>query len=119
MPKIKDPFHNVYLCLLGKHIGFTDGGHIALLDLLRHVRNLIHNNGVYFHKTKPTDSVTWRGKTYHLREGVKVGISWELMANVAAGLGKLLVDVVLHPKLEAYTEVIQDPISFVGMELWT
>ena len=35
-----------------------------LLDLLRHIRNTIHNNGVYFHPNSQNKTVTNKGKQY-------------------------------------------------------
>jgi hypothetical protein len=40
-----------------------------LLDLLRHIRNTIHNNGVHFHSDGKDKSVSYNGRQYKFEIG--------------------------------------------------
>jgi hypothetical protein len=53
-----DSFESIYNCLL-KKINLQK--FIPLLDLLRVVRNLIHNNGVYYHKNCKDEKLEYKG----------------------------------------------------------
>jgi hypothetical protein len=46
-----------------------------LLDLLRLIRNTIHNNGVYFHPDGKSKTVTYQGKQYMFDNGKHCKVS--------------------------------------------
>jgi hypothetical protein len=52
---------------------------VNMLDLFRLIRNALHNNGVYFHKSGTDIEVTYRGISYRFKHGQKINfIYWGL-----------------------------------------
>jgi hypothetical protein len=64
-----DAFASVYTCLLA-HLDLRR--HIPLLDFARTIRNLIHNNGMYIHKTGKDESLPFNGDLYLFEHGKKI-----------------------------------------------
>jgi len=88
----------------------TDG--TQLLDLLRLVRNTIHNNGVYFNPHGGNVTLNWQGQTFEFRQGAPVDfVTWEFLIRVSDSLRTLLRQVVEDAKLRNVTTEIDDPFS--------
>ena len=105
-------FKSIYDCLFSSKLatGPTDG--IQLLDLLRLVRNTIHNNGVYFNPRGGNVTLSWQGQTFEFRQGAPVDfVTWEFLIQVADSLRILLRQVVEDTNLRNVTVVIDDPFS--------
>ena len=92
-----DAFANVYTCLL-THLGLKQ--HISLLDFARTIRNLIHNNGMYLHKSCKNETLSFRGKTYLFEHGKKIQFAYlELLMAIYADTLKLSDDLNAHPEV--------------------
>lgn len=83
-----------------------------LLDLLRLIRNSIHNNGVYFHKSGVNETVTYKGKKYTFEIGKPITfVTWEFIFEVIEDINGLIMEVVnaneiktIHQIIDPYTE---------------
>ena len=105
-------FKSIYDCLFNSKLAVapTDGG--RLLDLLRLVRNTIHNNGVYFNPRGGNVTLSWQGQTFEFRQGVPVDfVTWEFLIQVSESLRIFLRQVVNDANLRNITVVIDDPFS--------
>lgn len=105
-------FKSIYECLFKSKLNAVPPNGIALLDLLRLVRNTIHNNGVYFHPNGTDASITWDGETFEFKQGRPVDfVTWEFMIRVSEALRQLLREVVEDANLKAISTEIDDPFS--------
>jgi hypothetical protein len=106
-------FKSIYECLLKSKLTQCPSGSIDLLDLLRRIRNTVHNNGVYFHGTGQDASVTWRGTTDEFRHGFPVDfVSWDFSVEVADSVRILVRTVVEDSNLQAVNGQITDSFSY-------
>jgi hypothetical protein len=106
-------FDSIYKSLLGfKQLNFpsADKQNVeTLLDFIRLVRNLIHNDGVYFDEDGKDKSVTYRGVQYQFYHGKPVDfVYWNLLLTLADDIRGLLVQVIYHPRIAIQSQVI-DP----------
>ncbi|MEC7227284.1 MAG: hypothetical protein VXW00_10475 [Candidatus Latescibacterota bacterium] len=105
-------FKSIYECLFRSKLSAVPSNGIALLDLLRLVRNTIHNNGVYFHPNGNDASITWDGETFEFKQGSPVDfVTWDFMIRVSEALRQLLREVVEDATLKAIAAEIDDPFS--------
>ena len=105
-------FKSIYECLFKSKLSTSPSDGIALLDLLRLVRNTIHNNGVYFHPSGKDASITWTGETFEFKQGAPVDfVTWEFLIRVSEALRKLLREIVVDGNLKAISMEITDPFS--------
>lgn len=105
-------FKSIYECLFRSKLSAVLSNGIALLDLLRLVRNTIHNNGVYFHPSGNDASITWDGETFEFKQGSPVDfVTWDFMIRVSEALRQLLREVVEDATLKAIATEIDDPFS--------
>jgi hypothetical protein len=75
---------------------------ISLLDLLRCIRNTIHNNGVYFHRSGKDELVIYGGTSYSFVVGAQVSfLYWEFLIELMADVEKMLLDVATNPGLDS------------------
>lgn len=106
------PFKSVYDCLFRSKLSACPHEGIELLDLLRLIRNTIHNNGVYFHRSGRDATVTWRGTLYEFKQAVPVDfVTWEFLLEVSNAVRALMRTVVEDTNLEAITCEITDPFA--------
>ena len=97
-------FANISESLLGaKQLNFPNSDRLAALELLsfaRLIRNLIHNDGVYFADDGIDKTVTFKDNSYTFRHGQQVNfVYWELLLNLAEDIRQLLVQVISHPQI--------------------
>jgi len=101
-------FKSIYSWLLKKtnlHI------HENLLDLLRLIRNTIHNNGVYFHKSGLNESVTYKGINYDFNFGIPVDfVTWNFIFEVMSDVEDLIIQVVKSNEINSINQ-IEDPFA--------
>ena len=108
-------FKGVYECLLKTKLSATPPDSTDLLDLWRTLRNSIHNNGVYFHKTWQNTAVAYRGKTYHFQIGQPVEFAgWPLLLDLGPDLLALVEFVVSDPIVVALKGPMTDPFAITG-----
>lgn len=106
-------FKSIYDCLFSSKLATRPTDGIQLLDLLRLVRNTIHNNGVYFNPRGGNVTLSWQGQTFQFRQGEPVDfVTWEFLIQVSDALRILLRQVVEDTNLRSITVVIDDPFSY-------
>lgn len=102
-------FKPVYDCLLCSKLASTPADGIQLLDLLRVIRNSIHNNGVYFHRNQRAGEILYRGVRYEYQHGQAIEFAtWSLLAELSAGVVEL-VDAVVADPIVTIIPSIADP----------
>lgn len=80
-----------------------------LLDFIRTLRNLIHNDGVFFDEDGKDKVITFKGTTFYFYNGKPVKfVTWELLLDLADDIQRLLSLVISQPKINSRTEVL-DP----------
>lgn len=105
-------FKSIYECLLKSKLSQCPTDSVELLDLLRLVRNSVHNNGVYFDRTGQDDAVTWKGNIYNFRHERPVDfVNWDFCVTVADNVRMLMRNVVEDPNVHAIDRQILDPFS--------
>jgi hypothetical protein len=104
-------FKSIYDCLFSSKLAIAPADGTQLLDLLRLVRNTIHNNGVYFNPRGGNVTLSWQGQTFEFRQGTPVDfVTWEFLIRVSDSLRVLLRQVVEDTNLRNIT-VVDDPFS--------
>jgi hypothetical protein len=86
--------------------------YIELLDLLRHIRNTIHNNGVYFHKSGLDKTLPYKGKKYNFEIGKPVeyhGGVLNFLLYLMPNILKMIEDVVYSSDIISRQKII-DPL---------
>ena len=102
-------FKSVYECLLRSKLSVGVNDYIQLLDLLRHARNTIHNNGVYLSKTGTDVQVPYKGVTYRFPHGTRIDfVTFEFVLSLTEDLAQLLFKIVADPALTTITATIKD-----------
>lgn len=92
-----DAFASVYGCLLAK---LKLACHRSLFDVLRLVRNTIHNNGVFVHREGKDVSVDHGGVIYPFRHGsVAAFVTWEWLMDRYQDLAGVLAEIALAEPL--------------------
>jgi hypothetical protein len=100
--EFKSIYEHLYRSVLG--VG-TDG--IALLDVLRTLRNTIHNGGIFVSRTGADESHTYLGKTYTFMHGKAIEFaSWGALAELHEHLANLLLRTVTDPSLSALGTIL-------------
>jgi len=80
-----------------------------LLDLLRCIRNTIHNNGVYFHRSGNNETITYKGVNYSFVIGMPVDfVNWEFLISMMKDINDMLCEVVTHSDVAKISSII-DP----------
>lgn len=105
-------FNSVYECLFKSHLCCEPTEGIELLELLRNVRNTIHNNGVYVSKTSTNQQIAWKGNEFSFEHGKPVGfVTWPLLLEIVGALQIMVGQVVTDPKLTGIRTDVIDPYS--------
>jgi hypothetical protein len=83
-----------------------------LIDLLRHLRNTIHNNGVHFERSGRDVHIPYRGRVYDFYHGRPVNfVNWELLIDRLDDVRELLFRVVNDPVIFGIPHGIIDPYT--------
>lgn len=94
-------FKAIYDCLIHSELALQraqDWG--DMLDLFRLIRNVLHNNGVYFHKSGIDSEVTYRGTTYRFKHGQKIDfVYWDLCLSLLDDSIDLLKMTLAHDRV--------------------
>jgi hypothetical protein len=107
-------FKSIYECLFNSKLATAPPDGSTLLDLLRLVRNVIHNNGVYFNPRGIDVSLNWKGETFEFKQGDLLGfVTWEFLIRISDSLHELLHGVAEDANLRNITVEITDPISLL------
>ena len=83
-------FKSVYDCLLRTHLQLEDTW-VRLLDLVRLVRNTVHNEGVHRPRRRADEAVDYRGTRYVFAAGAPIEfVTWSFVLDRLGELGQLL-----------------------------
>lgn len=101
-------FKSIYSWLL-KRVNLQN--HENLLDLLRLIRNTIHNNGVYFHKSGISETITYNAKIYNFNIGQPIDfVTWDFIFEVIEKVEELIVNIVKTNEISSIIQII-DPCA--------
>lgn len=100
----KDNFKNLYAWLLSR-LKLEKWN--SLLDLLRCIRNTIHNNGIYFPKSSKNEIISYKGIEYRFIVGNKIGFTWEQLLEFTSNIKDMLFEIVESQEV-ASQNVIMD-----------
>jgi hypothetical protein len=99
-------FKSIYAWLL---IRLGNRSHEPLFDLLRLIRNTIHNNGVYVSPRARNETIAYDGVSYEFEHRKHIDfITWEFVLKRYEDLARTLVQVVEAHELTAIS-YIEDP----------
>jgi hypothetical protein len=106
-------FDSIYKSLLGaRQLNYSNAERKSaeeLLDFIRLVRNLMHNDGVYFDEENLDKIVSYNGSLYRFAHGKPVDfIYWEVLLTLADDIRKLLVRIVANKRISSLV-VVTDP----------
>ncbi len=101
-------FKSIYSFLLSR---LTLQKYEAALDLLRCIRNTIHNNGVYFHRSGNNETVVHNGTTYSFEIGRAVDfVNWPFLFALVPELRQMILEVVESNEVSSIATII-DPFA--------
>jgi hypothetical protein len=101
-------FKSIYSFLLKR---LTLQKYEALLDLLRCIRNTIHNNGVYFHRSGNNKTVVHNGITYTFEIGKSVDfVNWQFLFDLLPELRQMIIEVVESNEVSSIDTIV-DPFA--------
>ena len=102
-------FQGVYTSLLRAHLSFPEED-LALLELVRLVRNTIHNEGLHRPPSDKPASVSYLGVTYDFPESGPVEFAtWGFVLDRIANLVDLLDRMIQSPRVWAHSAHIPAP----------
>lgn len=102
-------FKSIYECLFRSKLSSVPANGCELLDLLREIRNTVHNNGVYFNRCGQDLSVIYKGDTYDFRHRQKVDfLTWDLLICLYRDTCDLLYKVVTDSVVTGISGGIRD-----------
>jgi hypothetical protein len=82
-----------------------------LLDLLRCIRNTIHNNGVYFHRSGNNETVVYNGVNYAFEIGKAVNfVNWQFLLDLIPELQQMIIDIVETNEVSSIAAIV-DPFA--------
>jgi len=104
-------FPSIYQSLKKKLGSFpTDAD--DLLNLLRLSRNTVHNNGLYFHDSRPHDQITYKGATYNFDFGKPIDfVNWEWLFERFEDVRKLFNAAISNSMVLDVPTLIADPFA--------
>lgn len=103
----KDNFYDTYKALLTYLNPTKKVEYISLLDVVRNIRNTIHNNGVYGNATK---TISYGRTTYYFSTGARVQLRWADIDDFLNGALEMLVSIAEHPSIVSQSVTnMEDP----------
>jgi len=82
---------------------------IPALNLLRLLRNTIHNHGVHLHPKGKDAVVTYKGREYDFEHGSSVDFAtWDLLIDLFTDMTEMLAAIVQSPEIQSRVGVV-DP----------
>ncbi|MBK9925739.1 MAG: hypothetical protein IPP66_10640 [Anaerolineales bacterium] len=103
----KSDFKNLYSWLLSR-LKLSRWNN--LLDLLRCIRNTIHNNGIYFPKSGKNEKISYKGIDYNFVVGSKIGFTWEQLLEFTSDVKDMLREIIESPEVASHASV-GDPFA--------
>jgi hypothetical protein len=108
-------YESIYSRLLGSNglIFPSQERHEALqlLDIMRVIRNLTHNDGVYYDRLGKVRELSFKGKLYRFEHAKPVHfVTWDLLLRFVEETRGLLLKIIKHPKIETIAQIL-DPYT--------
>lgn len=98
----KTEFKNIYEYLLRK---IECERYIPLLDLLRNIRNTLHNNGLFMPVSGKNSTIQYNDKTYDFVVGESVTVNWELIFTLIPEIKDLIAYVVDSKEISSINKI--------------
>ncbi len=96
-------FQSVYRSLLRQsrpYMTTVPSGWEDTLELLRLMRNTVHNSWIHYPETGVAATVVFKGKTYNFIVGKKLDfVSWDLMVELSRDVVRIVVEVMRDPRV--------------------
>lgn len=100
-------FYTIYTDLLNE-LDIRD--YIITLDMFREIRNVCHNNGVYFN-IKGNKELHYKGKKYVFKNEEKLDfVTWELIFDLLEDVFNMIKKIIYHPEVFKIN-FIEDPFN--------
>lgn len=97
--------------LLDKRLGFR-AEDLALLDLMRLLRNTIHNNGVYLEPHRRDQRISYKHRDYGFEDGKPIDFAdWETVLLLSGDALDLSIRLVNHPEIARLPATLTDPFA--------
>lgn len=107
-----DSFKSIYYCLLQSKLSKCPDNSVELLDLLRSLRNTLHNNGVYFHRDMKDLKINYKGETYEFHYGKPISfMSCTLLFELLTDMRDLLLSVIQDDAIRNIDRELTDPFE--------
>ncbi len=104
-------FKNIYDHLFNKLKLSKKYDFPVLLDLLRLIRNSLHNNGVYFHKSNKNYKLSYKGEEYSFVIGNAIDFgTWDLLLELIQDIEVLVNKIMSNTTVTSIDEII-DPFA--------
>ena len=103
----KDNFKRIYTWLLDR---LKLQKWANLLDLLRCIRNTIHNNGMYFPHNDKNETIEYNGITYSFIVGSEIGFAWHQLLDFMRSIEEMLLEIIESPEVVSFAQ-IDDPFA--------
>ena len=111
------PFENIYQALLRRVTLDDKPKHIVSLEVWREIRNAIHNNMVYYHRSGNDKTITYRGDDLLLEIDKPLNfVTWKILVLLTTDIGTLLTDLVRSPELSSIPTVYGPANFTLGRE---
>ncbi|MEK3796961.1 hypothetical protein MHI18_01695 [Peribacillus sp. FSL H8-0477] len=103
----KQEFYHTYKDLLNQLNLTKKDDYMRLLNVIRNVRNTIHNNGVYSNVNK---SISYGRSTYTFTTGARVQLRWADIDDFLEGILEMLVTIAEHSMITSQPVLnMEDP----------
>ncbi|PKO06562.1 MAG: hypothetical protein CVU41_05525 [Chloroflexi bacterium HGW-Chloroflexi-3] len=101
-------FINIYECLLSKiNLNFPEPNN--LLNLLRLIRNTIHNDGLYRNKNFNNESVIYKDKEYNFFQDTLIDfVTWDFLLLLTNDIIELIFEIIINEKIISLPTAISD-----------
>jgi hypothetical protein len=108
-------FKSIYSCLLRNKLSEYPESSLEFVDLLRCIRNTIHNNGIYFHHRFQQEQVVWKRKKYNFIFGQPVAYTnWDFCLLLVDEMRKLLEIIIDDENVKTIDMEITDPMAVIS-----
>ncbi|HYG10434.1 MAG TPA: hypothetical protein VD835_10840 [Pyrinomonadaceae bacterium] len=105
-------FKSVYDRLFGLTLAPHHNDAVVTFDLLRNIRNTVHNNTVFFDKRAQDRSIVWNSETFHFKHGYPITfLNWDLLIQLVDECRAAAKSVITSDQVALMPTIIEDPYS--------
>ena len=100
--------------LLKERLSHEYAPHFEVVDLLRNLRNTLHNNGMFYPPDGRSLSFTFRGLSHAFVPGQRVNfVTWELVIDLADTMRSISFQLARDEKIGSVPGVLADPSALI------